>query len=342
VRDLGASRRDGAAPGEGGAAADARGGGDPATGAVQIATGQPNLRELAVSRAGVFWTRDEVLLGPGGATLPGGLVMAGGPGRGPIVVAERLNHPWGLAATGDRLYWLASYDAALAEVAVPLSGAPTPRVLLTSKVPLDGPLVTDDTSPYLFFAAAAESPGGGARLLRLNKSGDPGLTTIATDPTGRPLHLVLHAGHLYWVTTEGASQIEEERSHLRRVSVDGAGAITLATERGRVGGLAATGDEIYWTNALTRELRRASLAGGAVATVAKGLAPFGALATDGRFAYAAQGSGILKISLAGEGSSVFAERPGLLVDRIVTDASYVYWTERDASFMQGDVWRKPL
>lgn len=267
--------------------------------------------------------------------------------------------PWGVAIHGSDVVWttLGASDAAGKLIGalrtVPLAGgAPTTLVAPTTGARAiavddaalvwtehDGVTWSVRRAPFAagsaaatLFSATDDGPGadilvdpshidaiGGNTVVVVPRDGSaPSLLTVGDQPRS----LAADATHLYWVT-QGTSSIAPA---LRRASLAGGAAETLATLTRPGSEVAVDATRVYWTDGLGSDgtLQAMPLQGGAPVTLTTGLPFTGALVLDDAYAYVAftgafdepntpydpLGGGILRVPLAGGPAEVLVSEQG--------------------------------
>jgi hypothetical protein len=286
----------------------------------------------------------------------------------PIVLAAGFDSPFGIAATGDRVYW--SNARAGTIMSVPLAGGvptlladgqKTPQEVVADKtsiywanyfggsivkLPLGGgkPIVLSSAKEMpegfalengsVYWSARGVGPGDAGQFGRIKKvASSGGEPVVLADREPYPTKIAVDATHVYWLGELG----------VRRVSKRGGQAQTVFSRNNCIGGgLALDAAHVYWTSS-GREIFVGGKAGGrarVLAHVGGELDQIFELAVDGDSVYVVSGSSIYKVGTRdGKVSLLAASRASPEI--ITVDDTNIYWSNRAANIRgQGTIMKR--
>jgi hypothetical protein len=120
--------------------------------------------------------------------------------------------------------------------------------------------------------------------------------------------------------------------------------ITLASGQGTPWSIALDATNVYWANYASGTVNKQPIGGGPTTALASGLAEPFDLAIDKENAYVVDRSrvSLLKIPLAGGGAPITLASGGRDMMDVAIYGGYVYWTEPDADYRGGGIFKVPV
>jgi hypothetical protein len=189
------------------------------------------------------------------------------------VLGTGQNRPWRVALDDTHVYWInagANFASDSEIVRASRDGSALSEVIAAGQVFLQD-IVLDEDSVYALSHGATGDDGA---ILRLKKAAPSSLVTVVSG-LGQPGHLAIDATHVYWTSGAGVMKLSKIDDTVTTV-VPGAPSY---------GDIAIHGSDLYFTEPAAGRVRRTSVDGGPVQTLAADqVEPFG-IAVDGTTLY---------------------------------------------------------